>query len=791
MRSRKRPVRFPDWVPGPHPAPGPDEEREDEGRDLLPPAVLSVTYDPELVPLLEARAQASSVVGGAGHWKASTFRQSDPLRFELHIDGLMPFQRFELKLAPARTASGPAQGTDPVLIAGVAEGNGSWTGKWRYPPKGLLGHYRVSVKDVSPPSFIGAPKIVLPALGTRPAGQFSYAIVPDPEARPAAQPDLERTFFGLEHDFALEGTRPVGIHLFPWLGVRWVRAMDYRWNRHPNPDLDAKVAWDGELDNAGTQGAPQRYYWWMDPAYGTGPGRWSGTGPPSSAWEIRSIPALLNLNMGNLGVMNDLWPAAAGPGAPDTYGEDGSAAALGGSDGPEAWADYCYHAARKFSSEEPGATARLYQVPAFELYPWDVYKGALIDDVDNDAQVNLARRVALKGLAQIYGIAHEQIRWGEVTTSLTSRALLLGPMSPSIRLQSDLGISRWDAEQPDNWFTSPANRNSPWFNPKDVMQQPVLGLDAKLLPGEPRIVDVLDGFSTHPYVFKGNKLPVWSDAGSWQNLDLAEMDAILVEGIREIRQGLDDLGRPDMPIYATEFGFTTSSGNADESAAVARGRWPLDREQALGLIRSNLILLGEGVRAGVSFASRDFPTNREPEVGAWQYGLYYNLAPGFFDPATSADEVLSPTALAPRPSAPAYAAMTSLLEGFAAVPAWTKRLAELLGQSASGSRGYVYQRGVEVIFALWRPAGAGAALTLADLLDEFGLGTVVPNELTLYDWMGNSMQVASTDSLTLTEEPVYVTGAEVGDDHHRAVDRDLRRRSGGPVPVGRRVSAGR
>ena len=95
------------------------------------------------------------------------------------------------------------------------------------------------------------------------------------------------------------------------------------------------------------------------------------------------------------------------------------------------------------------------------------------------------------------------------------------------------------------------------------MLQPALDAEGNPFPGQPRIVDVLDGFTTHPYVFAGNKLPVWTDPNAANQLELRDMDAMLVDGIREIQEGLDDLDRPDMPMYATEFGFTTSSGNAD------------------------------------------------------------------------------------------------------------------------------------------------------------------------------------------------------------------------------------
>jgi len=147
------------------------------------------------------------------------------------------------------------------------------------------------------------------------------------------------------------------------------------------------------------------------------------------------MPALFNLNRGDApDYMNAFWPADMGPGVPGTYGVKGGAARLT-SMGREVWADYCYHAARKFASEEPGPV-RLYQVPAFELHAGEEYGGATIGEV----------KLALEGLGRIYGIAHEQLGGA----NLSPEVMLLGPMSPSIRMP-DLVTSRWNAPQPGAW----------------------------------------------------------------------------------------------------------------------------------------------------------------------------------------------------------------------------------------------------------------------------------------------------------------------------------------------------
>ena len=67
-----------------------------------------------------------------------------------------------------------------------------------------LGFFRVEAK-------LSADGATLPAIGTRGAGFLTYAVVPDPEARPLL-PDLD-TRFGLQGSSAL---------VYPYLGARWV-----------------------------------------------------------------------------------------------------------------------------------------------------------------------------------------------------------------------------------------------------------------------------------------------------------------------------------------------------------------------------------------------------------------------------------------------------------------------------------------------------------------------------------------------------------------------------------------
>ncbi|MEW5308226.1 MAG: hypothetical protein WDW38_000201 [Sanguina aurantia] len=131
--------------------------------------------------------------------------------------------------------------------------------------------------------------------------------------------------------------------------------------------------------------------------------------------------------------------------------------------------------------------------------------------------------------------------------------------------------------------------------------------------------------------------------------------------------------------------------------------------QAQGLIRENLILMGEGFKLGVSFYGSDYVTGSEQGY----YGLYYNLDPyhGWYHPDT----------VGPKPSAAAYAAMTYLLEGHHGVQPVTG-----LGSTAIG-------------YAYARPGSS----------------------VVVYDWMGNGTPVQTKNgvlTVDLSKDPVYVTG---------------------------------
>ena len=207
----------------------------------------------------------------------------------------------------------------------------------------------------------------------------------------------------------------------------------------------------------------------------------------------------------------------------------------------------------------------------------------------------------------------------------------------------------------------------------------------------------LDGFCIHPY----HALPPEREG--------------LIDRTRELRTVIDQLAGKPLGLYGTEQGFPTKEDPAK------------DLVQAQGLLRENLIMMGEGYRLNFAFYIVDYPT----EPG---YGYYYNLTPTI---------AWGPDRMSPKPAAPAYAAQSFLLEGHRSAGA-----IEWLGPTAWG---YAFERPDRVVLALWDYGDTPREVTLP-------VGREV---VQVWDWMGNRREVAAPDGqvrLTLTPDPVYVTG---------------------------------
>ncbi|MBI2299409.1 MAG: hypothetical protein HYU66_10790, partial [Armatimonadetes bacterium] len=189
----------------------------------------------------------------------------------------------------------------------------------------------------------------------------------------------------------------------------------------------------------------------------------------------------------------------------------------------------------------------------------------------------------------------------------------------------------------------------------------------------------------------------------------------LVEHVRQLKEVVRQYAGKPLELLGTEQGGATHEHEAEEL------------DQARGLLRQNLIMLGEGFKLNLGFYGMDYPT----EPG---YGYCYNLNPKI---AWGSDKI------GPKPIAPGYAAQSFLLEGRKSAGA-----IEWLGETTLG---YAYERGDDVTLALWDYGDAPREVTL-----PAGVAQV-----TVYDWMGNARTVACPGGdlkLTLGPEPAYVAG---------------------------------
>ncbi|HEY3330941.1 MAG TPA: sugar-binding protein [Capsulimonadaceae bacterium] len=187
----------------------------------------------------------------------------------------------------------------------------------------------------------------------------------------------------------------------------------------------------------------------------------------------------------------------------------------------------------------------------------------------------------------------------------------------------------------------------------------------------------------------------------------------LVECYRELKDVVRRYAGRDIPLYGTEQGMSIADGSGTDK----------ELAQARCDVRQNLITLGEG-----------FVFNYAFYIAGAGYDYYYNCNPKI---------QFGTNKLAPRPVAPAYAAMTYLLDGH--------RTAGAIEWLGGASYGYIFQRGDDVILALWDVSDKPRTLSLP----------VGVKSVTQFDWMGNwaakSTPTGSVD-VTLTQEPIYIKG---------------------------------
>jgi hypothetical protein len=184
--------------------------------------------------------------------------------------------------------------------------------------------------------------------------------------------------------------------------------------------------------------------------------------------------------------------------------------------------------------------------------------------------------------------------------------------------------------------------------------------------------------------------------------------------------------------------FVTETGISYPEGAQYSASYPTTEvltEHAEAVVRTHLIMLGEGVDTSFLFYSADFAAN----VG---FGMYFNLS-------MAKNNFNSPN-IAPKPAALAVAATTRLIDGSRSLGALTKL--------PTGGYGYSFLLAdkTHAMTALWAHNGSfDASMSYQLQVDSSGTsGTAV-----LFDPMGNPKSVQYTNgvlALTLSEMPIYV-----------------------------------
>jgi len=209
----------------------------------------------------------------------------------------------------------------------------------------------------------------------------------------------------------------------------------------------------------------------------------------------------------------------------------------------------------------------------------------------------------------------------------------------------------------------------------------------------------VDAQSLHPYV----KFPPESNG--------------LVSSVRAQMQLAEAAKGHSIPFVGTEHGYSSSSiGELNE---------------ALGNIRTTLILLGEGFKFDISFYIADFWSPNFSDKSHY-YGYYYNLNPKL---AYGSDKI------APKPAAPAFAAMSLLLDGTSTAGP----VANLTGSQM----GYRFLRNGTTILALWDYQAASSTVSVPVAADSAQVCT----------WMDNCSTVAASSgkiTVQLGASPSYV-----------------------------------
>jgi hypothetical protein len=165
-------------------------------------------------------------------------------------------------------------------------------------------------------------------------------------------------------------------------------------------------------------------------------------------------------------------------------------------------------------------------------------------------------------------------------------------------------------------------------------------------------------------------------------------------------------------------------------------------EHAEAVVRTHLIMLGEGVDTSFLFYAADFLQN----VG---FGMYFNLS-------MSSTHDFASTSISPKPATMAVAAATRLVDSSRSLGALTNM--------PTGGYGYAFRLADKshAMVAVWAHNSAfDASESYAVRVDSAGTS----GKTMMFDSMGNPKSVQYSNGLvnvTLSEMPIYVLSSNVG-----------------------------
>ncbi|MFC4521569.1 hypothetical protein [Cupriavidus pinatubonensis] len=254
----------------------------------------------------------------------------------------------------------------------------------------------------------------------------------------------------------------------------------------------------------------------------------------------------------------------------------------------------------------------------------------------------------------------------------------------------------------------------------------------------------LDGVTVHGYYDVGTS-PSHPPERLVGNADAATAANSLPASMRELRHAVASQLKRGARLFVTETGISydlgTSYGPDYPTPNVLYAHGAV-------VVRTHLILLGEGADVTYMFYSNDFPT----QAG---YGLFFDLL--------SAQGSFGPNVISPKPAALGVAAMTRLVDG-------TSTLGPLRNLPA-GVYGYAFQRlgGGKVVTALWTHDNASWSAASgfdANRSVDYALRVGAPGtsgQVPVVDMMGNVTNQAYSDgvvTLHLTATPLYVISSD-------------------------------